>query len=602
MPYCGIALWKYKQGHFQEWLEIIDTAIHNELQAKPEALSYGILDNPILWYVKIAAWKKLHYYELAEKEYGTLLPYIKKKEGQQLCKYIFGLILLPVERDRKWIINYVEGLYDIMQYFERSPTSFIVYKKFYTLEEGWDKKRTLHASQELHKLSFFKRIQPEVIQEHLPKMKIDIVHKDKLVFCNVDRTSDEVIIDPHYDLHKNYHDHFSHKSIARQTFHQRHVLSTSKRKVYIVIQGWIVAKDHDEDVLLPKTMAKYIAGDIIGAQRIDGGLSNSKEIFFVALADTEVAIMDEDEFYYLWNSQRQKEYEKTIVYLKSSPFFIDMSEQTLYLIVYELLEFKRFEPNTMILAQAKRSPLNLFYKIYYQNMISKIGMKIMKSNEKRMKMINRDMNQEESKSEVSDFISEKNRLRSMSPFFTMHETEQDRQNVAELNSKIPESDLEIFDQNLGVDSDHRTLNMAQNNTIVTQEGENISEFRDQESNGVYIIDKGKWAVVNPFDGYIMSKTSPPKLEIGEKVTSYLLKDEIFGENDIFRINGYQSFGDIISVNQVDWVFLSKDNIRRIPFYELYNIKQNLSNRSNLLRLNYTWSRRYNVKIETVRNY
>ena len=126
----------------------------------------------------------------------------------------------------------------------------------------------------------------------------------------------------------------------RQSFYQRNYLTSSKRKVYIVLSGWIVVKDHDEDVLLPKTMAKYTSGDIIGAQRLDEGLSNRTETFFLALVDTEIAIMNEDDFYRLWEFQKIAEYEKLIIFIKSNPFFSEFSLQTIYLIVYELIEKK----------------------------------------------------------------------------------------------------------------------------------------------------------------------------------------------------------------------------------------------------------------------
>ena len=45
-----------------------------------------------------------------------------------------------------------------------------------------------------------------------------------------------------------------------------------------------------------------------------------------------------------------------------------------------------------MIAQSKRSPLNIFYKDFYQNMISKIGMKIRRSNEERMRKLNKEIN------------------------------------------------------------------------------------------------------------------------------------------------------------------------------------------------------------------
>ena len=83
---------------------------------------------------------------------------------------------------------------------------------------------------------------------------------------------------------------------------------------------------------------RYIEGDIIGAQRFDGGLSNRPEAFFIALADTEVAIFNEDDFYQFWELQKIKQNELLIFYMKTNPLFCEFTIQTLYLIQYELLQ------------------------------------------------------------------------------------------------------------------------------------------------------------------------------------------------------------------------------------------------------------------------
>ena len=104
--------------------------------------------------------------------------------------------------------------------------------------------------------------------------------------------------------------------------------------------------------------------------------------------------------------------------------------------------------------------------------------------------------------------------------------------------------------------------------------------------GIYIIEKGKWAIVNPYDKYL---------------AKVLYKNDIFGENDILRINGYQAYGDILSLNSVECIFLSKEWLNRIPFYELYNIKQFLATRIELKKLNYISSQRYKIEIDPIRN-
>jgi len=103
----------------------------------------------------------------------------------------------------------------------------------------------------------------------------------------------------------------------------------------------------------------------------------------MALTNTEVAIMNEHDFKSLWEYQKIKEKERIVFNLKANSYLGEFCEQTIYMIAYEFLEERTFMPGTMILAQSKRSPLNLFYKEYFQNMISNFGMKIKKSHDRR---------------------------------------------------------------------------------------------------------------------------------------------------------------------------------------------------------------------------
>jgi hypothetical protein len=116
--------------------------------------------------------------------------------------------------------------------------------------------KTFEAAKKLWGLSFFKRYTPEVIKEFLPKINIDIVKKNKLIFINKRENRHETLIQ------SKFKDDYYHKSISRQSFYERHVKFDRNRKVYIVLSGWVVAKDHDNDVLLPQTLAKFTEGNL----------------------------------------------------------------------------------------------------------------------------------------------------------------------------------------------------------------------------------------------------------------------------------------------------------------------------------------------------
>lgn len=72
------------------------------------------------------------------------------------------------------------------------------------------------------------------------------------------------------------------------------------------------------------------------------------------------------------------------------------------MIVYELLDFREYRPGSIIISQAKRSSLNLDYKGFYINMISKIGMQIKKSKEERLKKADEGYQLSRKKSETAE--------------------------------------------------------------------------------------------------------------------------------------------------------------------------------------------------------
>lgn len=146
-----------------------------------------------------------------------------------------------------------------MDFFESDPISTLIFKKHFTLESGWAPKEMAQVVNKLKQLRFFKRFPKKAIEEFIPKMKVDIVSKDQLLFVNsrIDSTQEvqqkqDSMIDE---------DGIHHISVMRQTFNQRHVGSDSNRKVYIILKGWIIAKEHKENILLPTTLAKFMEGE-----------------------------------------------------------------------------------------------------------------------------------------------------------------------------------------------------------------------------------------------------------------------------------------------------------------------------------------------------
>ena len=52
-------------------------------------------------YLRAVCLKSLKEFERADRSYKALLPEVKKQENRHLIKHVFGLILLPLQDDRK---------------------------------------------------------------------------------------------------------------------------------------------------------------------------------------------------------------------------------------------------------------------------------------------------------------------------------------------------------------------------------------------------------------------------------------------------------------------------------------------------------------------
>ena len=151
------------KGQYLECLDSINSGIKIELSnnKKIDKINKN-LEKPLLWYIRLLWNLKLWRYDEVQEDYDFLAPAVKTKEGQQLCKYIFGIILLPVEVDRKRIIDCIEGLNDIWNYYEKSNEQTRILNKHYFYDGGWEKNKTLLAAKKLWELSFFKRFDPKI--------------------------------------------------------------------------------------------------------------------------------------------------------------------------------------------------------------------------------------------------------------------------------------------------------------------------------------------------------------------------------------------------------------------------------------------------------
>jgi hypothetical protein len=62
-----------------------------------------------LIYMRALCLKLLKKYKESETAYVSMSKSFNREEGNKIAKYIFGMILMPLEINRKKIMEYIEG-------------------------------------------------------------------------------------------------------------------------------------------------------------------------------------------------------------------------------------------------------------------------------------------------------------------------------------------------------------------------------------------------------------------------------------------------------------------------------------------------------------
>ena len=70
-----------------------------------------------LAYFRALCLKKTENFKEAEREYKSLHKKFALQEGQRLKKYIFGVVLLPLLKERKVIENYISSLHELIKLY-----------------------------------------------------------------------------------------------------------------------------------------------------------------------------------------------------------------------------------------------------------------------------------------------------------------------------------------------------------------------------------------------------------------------------------------------------------------------------------------------------
>jgi len=173
---------------------------------------------------------------------------------------IFGLLILPLQRDRRIIADDLEKIHEnLLQYKKIKDPLKRPMKGTYYINKEWNMNLATPAAKELRDRSFFKRFSVQDIVQFLPKMKVKQYEAGSVIF-------------PDFD-------------------------------VCIILEGLIESKFHVFGDRIPKPLAKYGEGDILGFNEGDNGNTAHVETWSFSRSQVEVIWMKREDFAQLWQLQ-----------------------------------------------------------------------------------------------------------------------------------------------------------------------------------------------------------------------------------------------------------------------------------------------------------
>lgn len=120
-------------------------------------------------YLRSVAYKVIGNFEKSQKDYRDILRSIEIEEGSNFAKYIFAMILMPVETNRRNLLKYVDDYKNILDMFEEDRDRKVLCKHYLkyidknqvyigdNVNAKWLDKRIPEIIKILQEKSFFKR-------------------------------------------------------------------------------------------------------------------------------------------------------------------------------------------------------------------------------------------------------------------------------------------------------------------------------------------------------------------------------------------------------------------------------------------------------------
>lgn len=107
--------------------------------------------------MKAVCLKKLRRYEESQSTYKELHEIIRRTENQEIVKYVFGIILLPFNNERRLVTDYIENFENMMDFYGTVPKIQDPLMNYYVPNDGWITDKVPIVLDKLKNRSFFRR-------------------------------------------------------------------------------------------------------------------------------------------------------------------------------------------------------------------------------------------------------------------------------------------------------------------------------------------------------------------------------------------------------------------------------------------------------------
>jgi hypothetical protein len=180
---------------------------------------------------------------------------------------------------------------------ENNRLMMVDLRPYYRWREGWIHDRIPDVIKDLQLIRFFNRFDRETLYQMMKKTDLRVIRRHELLFLEPSQCA--IIVNGHLNL-------FSHK----------------------------------QDVAVPSLQAIYNPGDIIGNSAIDGDWSRESHSWIIAYQDCDILVINKEYVDYLWDKMKSSsEVHYIAEKMMRTPWFKNMTEQTIYTIAFDLLLF-----------------------------------------------------------------------------------------------------------------------------------------------------------------------------------------------------------------------------------------------------------------------